>query len=65
MKFLLVSVTEFSVSHSNCQSFLVSAEDVREMAKVVKQDLRLVLSQVLLGDHLAADYFICHLISTV
>jgi hypothetical protein len=36
-----------------------------QLAKLARQDLHLVLSQVLLGDSLVADYFICHLISTV
>jgi hypothetical protein len=45
--------------------FLTYTDEVLGLAKSVRQDLHLVLSQVLLGDHLAADYFICHLLSTV
>nr|CAD7410648.1 unnamed protein product [Timema poppensis] len=38
---------------------------VFESAKSVHDDLHLVLTQVLLGDTLAADYLLCHLISSV
>lgn len=31
----------------------------------IRKDLSLVLTQVLFGDELAAEYLICHLISTV
>jgi hypothetical protein len=48
-----------------CWLFLTCTDEVLGLAKLVRQDLHLVLSQVLLGDHLAADYFICHLISAV
>ncbi|XP_033610170.1 mini-chromosome maintenance complex-binding protein isoform X3 [Cryptotermes secundus] len=46
-------------------NFCSSADEVLGLARLVRQDLHLVLSQVLLGDHLAANYFICHLISSV
>lgn len=42
-----------------------STDEVLGLAKLGRQDLHLVLSQVLLGDHLAASYFLCHLISSV
>ncbi|CAG2069026.1 unnamed protein product [Timema podura] len=38
---------------------------VFESAKSVHDDLHLVLTQVLLGDTLVADYLLCHLISSV
>ncbi|GFG32310.1 hypothetical protein Cfor_02707 [Coptotermes formosanus] len=44
---------------------LCSSDEVLQLAKLARQDLHLVLSQVLLGDNLVAGYFICHLISTV
>jgi hypothetical protein len=51
--------------HRKYWLFLTYTDDVMGLAKLVRQDLHLVLSQALLGDHLAADYFICHLISAV
>ncbi|KOC64346.1 Mini-chromosome maintenance complex-binding protein [Habropoda laboriosa] len=34
-------------------------------AELVRYDLRVMLSQLLFGDHLAADYLICHLLSSI
>ncbi|KAF6208897.1 hypothetical protein GE061_014639 [Apolygus lucorum] len=36
-----------------------------DVSPSVRSDLHLALAQLLLGDHLAADYLICHLISNV
>ncbi|XP_011494485.1 PREDICTED: mini-chromosome maintenance complex-binding protein [Ceratosolen solmsi marchali] len=35
------------------------------MAEGIRGDLRMILSQLLFGDEIAADYLICHLISSV
>ncbi|XP_067000687.2 mini-chromosome maintenance complex-binding protein isoform X3 [Anabrus simplex] len=43
----------------------LNADEVLESADSVRKDLRLVLSQLLMGDDLAADYLICHLISSI
>ncbi|XP_069689031.1 mini-chromosome maintenance complex-binding protein isoform X2 [Periplaneta americana] len=48
------------VDHAFCNT-----GEMLGLARTVRDDLHLVLSQMLLGDHLAADYLICHLISTV
>lgn len=41
------------------------APQIISKAELIKNDLHLVLSQLLFGDHLAADYLICHLLSSV
>lgn len=40
-------------------------DEVFQTAENIRKELHLVLSQMLLGDTLAADYMICHLISLV
>lgn len=40
-------------------------DDVFQSAESVRKELHFVLSQMLLGDSVAADYMICHLISLV
>ena len=42
-----------------------NAPQIMSKAELIKNDLHLVLSQLLFGDHLAADYLICHLLSSV
>nr|XP_033325694.1 mini-chromosome maintenance complex-binding protein-like isoform X1 [Megalopta genalis]XP_033339936.1 mini-chromosome maintenance complex-binding protein-like isoform X1 [Megalopta genalis] len=41
------------------------APDIMSKAKLIRSNLHLVLSQLLFGDHLAADYLICHLLSSI
>lgn len=41
------------------------ASSIFSKAASVRGDLRMVLSQLLFGDEIAADYLICHLISSV
>ncbi|XP_001600675.2 mini-chromosome maintenance complex-binding protein isoform X1 [Nasonia vitripennis] len=41
------------------------ASSIFSKAASVRDDLRMVLSQLLFGDEIAADYMICHLISSV
>ncbi|XP_078040567.1 mini-chromosome maintenance complex-binding protein isoform X2 [Augochlora pura] len=41
------------------------APDIISKAKLIRSNLHLVLSQLLFGDHLAADYLICHLLSSI
>lgn len=38
---------------------------VMSKVKLIRNDLHLILSQLLFGDHLAADYLICHLLSSM
>ncbi|KAJ8667055.1 hypothetical protein QAD02_008717 [Eretmocerus hayati] len=45
--------------------FISDTQEIFSTAERVRGDLRLVLSQILFGDELAADYLICHLISSV
>ncbi|XP_071442064.1 mini-chromosome maintenance complex-binding protein [Hetaerina americana] len=42
----------------------VSSELLQE-AKSIREELMLVLTQLLLGDQLAAEYLLCHLVSTI
>lgn len=44
---------------------LVNVYDLSTEMETLRKDLHLVLTQLLLGDELAADYLICHLISSV
>nr|CAD7594676.1 unnamed protein product [Timema genevievae] len=55
------------ITHYNplLSTILQDSDAVFESAKSVHDDLHLVLTQVLLGDTLAADYLLCHLISSV
>ncbi|XP_043789595.1 mini-chromosome maintenance complex-binding protein [Apis laboriosa] len=39
--------------------------EVMSKAELIRNDLHLILSELLFGDHLAADYLICHLLSSV
>ncbi|XP_076661260.1 mini-chromosome maintenance complex-binding protein [Halictus rubicundus] len=41
------------------------APEIVSKAKLIRSNLHLVLSQLLFGDHLAADYLICHLLSSI
>lgn len=43
----------------NCDPVIMSK------AELIRSDLQMILSQLLFGDMLAADYLICHLISSV
>ncbi|KAJ9584173.1 hypothetical protein L9F63_021470 [Diploptera punctata] len=50
----------------HCNPLLQEVKDeIMADANKIRQELQFVLSQALLGDRLAADYLICHLISTV
>ena len=42
-----------------------NAPEIMSKAQLIRSDLRLVLSQLLFGDCLAADYLICHLLSSI
>ncbi|XP_053996434.1 mini-chromosome maintenance complex-binding protein [Hylaeus anthracinus] len=42
-----------------------NAPEIMSKAQLIRSDLHLVLSQLLFGDHLAADYLISHLLSTI
>lgn len=42
-----------------------NAPEIMSKAQLIRSDLRLVLSQLLFGDGLAADYLICHLLSSM
>lgn len=42
-----------------------NAPEIISKAQLIRSDLRVVLSQVLFGDELAADYLICHLLSSM
>ncbi|PSN36459.1 hypothetical protein C0J52_18343 [Blattella germanica] len=44
---------------------LDNTDDILAMAKSIRQELQFIFSQALLGDQMAADYMICHLISGV
>lgn len=43
----------------------VNKEEVLTNGEKLREELKLILTQVLLGDDLAADYLICHLLSSV
>lgn len=45
------------------KSEIVNAPDIISKAQLIRSDLHIMLSQLLFGDHLAADYLICHLLS--
>ncbi|CAD1477307.1 unnamed protein product, partial [Heterotrigona itama] len=38
---------------------------IMSKVELIRNDLHLILSQLLFGDHLAADYLICHLLSSI
>ncbi|XP_076238488.1 mini-chromosome maintenance complex-binding protein [Calliopsis andreniformis] len=42
-----------------------NAPEIISKAQLIRSDLHLVLSQLLFGDQLAADYLICHLLSSI
>jgi len=44
---------------------IANAPEIISKAQLIRGDLHLILSQLLFGDHLAADYLICHLLSTM
>lgn len=41
------------------------SNDIISKAESIRGDLKIVLTQLLFGDEVAADYLICHLISSV
>lgn len=45
------------------KSEIVNAPEIISKAQLIRSDLHIMLSQLLFGDHLAADYLICHLLS--
>ncbi|KAL6434497.1 hypothetical protein ACFW04_006111 [Cataglyphis niger] len=47
------------------KSEIVNAPEIVSKAQLIRGDLHIILSQLLFGDHLAADYLICHLLSTI
>lgn len=47
------------------KSEIVNAPEIISKAQLIRGDLHITLSQLLFGDHLAADYLICHLLSTM
>ncbi|XP_014256526.1 mini-chromosome maintenance complex-binding protein [Cimex lectularius] len=42
-----------------------NSDEVLSEAKALRSELHLVLSQLFLGDHLAADFFICYLLARI
>ncbi|XP_076398019.1 mini-chromosome maintenance complex-binding protein [Megachile rotundata] len=52
------------VIHLNKQK-VKNGPEIISKAELIRNDLHLVLSQLLFGDQLAADYLICHLLSSV
>ncbi|XP_014478288.1 PREDICTED: mini-chromosome maintenance complex-binding protein [Dinoponera quadriceps] len=44
---------------------IVNAPEIISKAQLIRGDLHIILSQLLFGDHLAADYLICHLLSII
>ncbi|GAB1863759.1 Mini-chromosome maintenance complex-binding protein [Camponotus japonicus] len=47
------------------KSEIVNVPDIISKAQLIRSDLHIMLSQLLFGDHLAADYLICHLLSMI
>lgn len=47
------------------KSKIINAPEIMSKAELVRSDLHIILSQLLFGDNLAADYLICHLLSTM
>lgn len=52
------------IIHLAKQSIPVASQIISK-AELIRSDLHLILSQLLFGDHLAADYLICHLLSSI
>lgn len=46
------------------KSKIINAPEIISKAELIRSDLHIILSQLLFGDNLAADYLICHLLST-
>lgn len=44
---------------------ITNAPEIISKAQLIRGDLHIVLTQLLFGDHVAADYLICHLLSIV
>ncbi|XP_024887106.1 mini-chromosome maintenance complex-binding protein-like isoform X1 [Temnothorax curvispinosus] len=44
---------------------ILNAPEIMSKAQLIRSDLHIILSQLLFGDSLAADYLICHLLSTI
>lgn len=42
-----------------------NAPEIISKAQLIRNDLHIILSQLLFGDYLAADYLICHLLSAM
>lgn len=47
------------------KSEIINDPQIMSKAECIRGDLQMVLGQVLFGDQLAADYLICHLISSM
>lgn len=47
------------------KSKIVNAPEIISKSELIRSDLHIMLSQLLFGDNLAADYLICHLLSTM
>ncbi|KAL6263858.1 hypothetical protein P5V15_003939 [Pogonomyrmex californicus] len=47
------------------KSKIVNSPEIMSKAQLIRSDLHIILSQLLFGDNLAADYLICHLLSTI
>ncbi|KYN50624.1 hypothetical protein ALC57_17474 [Trachymyrmex cornetzi] len=47
------------------KSKIVNAPEILSKAQLIRGDLHIILSQLLFGDTVAADYMICHLLSMV
>lgn len=53
------------VEQKETEAERIGAREMFSKAESIRSDLHMVLSQLLFGDDLAADYLICHLISAV
>lgn len=47
------------------KSEITNLPEIISKAQLIRGDLHIILSQLLFGDHLAADYLICHLLSAM
>lgn len=60
---LVPQLHAIKIIHSNKDIKIVP--QVMSKVELIRNDLHLILSQLLFGDHLAADYLICHLLSSM
>lgn len=44
---------------------IINAPEIMSKAQLIRSDLHIVLSELMFGDDLAADYLLCHLLSTM